>query len=86
MLPFGVDAAYKMGQGLMPSLGDLLQATPKVIFNADTSIATSNSKRTRFHRLCPPPLVTYDGLAALSPDIIGKDNGDHSTGLCHGPI
>jgi hypothetical protein len=37
MLPLGVDAAYEMGQGLMPSLGNLSQATPKVIFDADKS-------------------------------------------------
>jgi hypothetical protein len=57
MLPLGVDAAYEMGQGLMPSLGNLSQATPKVIFDADTSRATSNFKRTldnqRFHGYAP---------------------------------
>ena len=57
MLPLGVDAAYKMGQGLMPSFGDLSQATPKVIFDGDTSPATSNVKRTledpRFHGYAP---------------------------------
>ena len=64
MLPLGVDAAYEMGHGLMPSLGNLSQATPKVIFDADTSHATSNHHRTLKDPdlwLCPPPLVTYDG-------------------------
>ena len=56
-MPFGVDATYEIGQGLMPCTGDLSQATPKVIFDADTSLATSNHQRTledqRFHGYAP---------------------------------
>jgi hypothetical protein len=57
MFPLGVDAAYEMGQGLLPSLGNLSQATPKVIFDADTSRAIRKFKRTlddqRFHSYAP---------------------------------
>jgi hypothetical protein len=52
----------------MTLLGYLMQAIPKVIFDADASLATSKFNRTladqRFHGYVPPPLVTYDGLAA----------------------
>jgi hypothetical protein len=52
----------------MPCTGDLSQATPTVIFDADTNLATSNHQRilkTKDFMAMPPPLVTYDGLAAL---------------------
>jgi hypothetical protein len=64
MLPLGVDAAYEMGQGLMPSLGNLSQATPKVIFDADTSRATSNLIIKDFMAM-PPGIGNIRRLAAL---------------------
>jgi hypothetical protein len=46
MCPLGVDTAHQLRQGFMTLLSDLSQATPKVIFDGNTSLATSNFKRT----------------------------------------
>ena len=57
MLPIFVDAVDQLRQGLAPPLGDLSQAIPKRVFQADAGLVAVNENGTfgdrRFHD-CPP--------------------------------
>jgi hypothetical protein len=57
MCPLGVDTAHQLTHSFMTLLSDISEATPKIIFDADTGLVTSNHHRAfgnqRFHGLSP---------------------------------